>query len=271
MQKTTRHFAFQRHTSAGRRRAFSLSELMIAIVIFGVGMIMVATTFPVGIDQCRIVAEESVLPLVADQSRVELQFLLEDQRKLFDSNTKTFKQAVSALSHNNLTNELYGLDINTVLGLNRRVYPADTQADPLYTWSTVVRKDEDRNYVEFVVFVSRKDDVADRLELVTDGPDAGDEGGITINGGSVRTLYDDGTPIDFAEDTHIVIDYGAISQIVAGEKAWDPQNERMIDMHLLMKPGDVRTGQSAFWYIPAKASERRSPCLEVYKFSFPLD
>ena len=40
-----------------RRSGFSLAELMIAISIFGVGMLMVATTFPVGIDQARIAAE----------------------------------------------------------------------------------------------------------------------------------------------------------------------------------------------------------------------
>ena len=41
-----------------RRLAFSLAEVMIAIGILGIGMLMVAATFPVGLDQSRIVSEK---------------------------------------------------------------------------------------------------------------------------------------------------------------------------------------------------------------------
>jgi len=58
------------------RRAFSLAEIMIAIGILGVGMLMVAATFPVGLDQCRIVSEQTIAPLVANDAFERLRLLL---------------------------------------------------------------------------------------------------------------------------------------------------------------------------------------------------
>ncbi|UCD29222.1 MAG: hypothetical protein JSV03_01705, partial [Planctomycetota bacterium] len=44
----------------------------------GLGMLMVAATFPVGLDQARIVAEETIAPLVANEAFTTLQMLLDD-------------------------------------------------------------------------------------------------------------------------------------------------------------------------------------------------
>lgn len=66
-----------------KRAAFSLAELMIAIGIFGVGLMMVAATFPVGLDQTRIIAEESMAPTVANEAFSKLHDLLNDPNKRF--------------------------------------------------------------------------------------------------------------------------------------------------------------------------------------------
>jgi len=58
------------------RSAFSLAEVMIAMGILGVGMLMVAATFPVGLDQARIVAETSIAPQVETEARTALKLLL---------------------------------------------------------------------------------------------------------------------------------------------------------------------------------------------------
>lgn len=60
------------------RRAFSLAEIMIAIGILGVGMLMVAATFPVGLDQSRIVTEQTIAPLVANDAFERLRLLLDE-------------------------------------------------------------------------------------------------------------------------------------------------------------------------------------------------
>ena len=110
-------------------RAFSLAELMIAIGILGVGLMLVAVTFPVGLDQTRIVAEQSIAPLLANEAFTTLQMLLNDPnntpRIAPDSDVanpvRTFRQAlletipppVPTLLIDNL---LIGRNINNWLG-----------------------------------------------------------------------------------------------------------------------------------------------------------
>lgn len=60
------------------RRAFSLAEIMIAIGILGIGMLMVAATFPVGLDQSRIVTEQSIAPNVANEAFARLELMLDE-------------------------------------------------------------------------------------------------------------------------------------------------------------------------------------------------
>lgn len=57
-----------RRRRAGGRRAFSLLEIMIAIVIFGIGMVMVATVFPVGLDMTRTSMQMDLSQAVADSA-----------------------------------------------------------------------------------------------------------------------------------------------------------------------------------------------------------
>jgi hypothetical protein len=51
---------------------------MIAIGILGIGMLMVAATFPVGLDQSRIVSEKTIAPLVAKDAFATIQMLIDD-------------------------------------------------------------------------------------------------------------------------------------------------------------------------------------------------
>mgnify|MGYP006908265215 CR=1 FL=1 len=70
---------------------------MIAISIFGVGMLMVATTFPVGIDQARIVAEETQAPIIANEAFSALELLLDDPTPRIDAdNNPTIPPSLSA-------------------------------------------------------------------------------------------------------------------------------------------------------------------------------
>lgn len=88
-----------------QRPAFSLAEIMIAIGILGVGMLMVAATFPVGLDQCRIVSEQSVAPLVANDAFERLRLLLaepDSAKRIWDPvNSKwiySFKEALATVA-----------------------------------------------------------------------------------------------------------------------------------------------------------------------------
>jgi|GEM_PF-4977527 len=61
------------------RPGFSLAELMIAIGILGIGMLMVAATFPVGIEQTRRATEDTMVAIVADEAWSMLDLLLNDR------------------------------------------------------------------------------------------------------------------------------------------------------------------------------------------------
>lgn len=76
-----------RASAPAGRPAFSLAEIMIAIGILGIGMLMVAATFPVGLDQSRIVSEQSRAPIIANEAfaRLELLWNEPDSFKRLDS------------------------------------------------------------------------------------------------------------------------------------------------------------------------------------------
>src|SRR5262249_36903096 len=58
------------------RKCFSLVEMMIAIVILGLGLIMVATMFPVAWDRARKLNEQSLTPNVTANAKINLSSIL---------------------------------------------------------------------------------------------------------------------------------------------------------------------------------------------------
>lgn len=133
-----------------QRPAFSLAEIMIAIGILGVGMLMVAATFPVGLDQCRIVSEQTIAPLVAEDAFQRLRLLMSEPDSLkriglwplgpTDLPTKSFRESLSLISDSspirytlpddagNLTpiNELLRAPYNPNYGAGLSLYGAAT-------------------------------------------------------------------------------------------------------------------------------------------------
>ncbi len=81
------------------RRGFSLAELMVAIGILGIGLLMVAATFPVGIEQTRTAANETLAPIIADEAFATLDLLLKDrsERVIVRKGANTFRYRLSAV------------------------------------------------------------------------------------------------------------------------------------------------------------------------------
>ena len=52
----------------GRRRGFSLMELMIAIMILGIGLVMVATVFPIGVEQIAQTLKTNIAESAAESA-----------------------------------------------------------------------------------------------------------------------------------------------------------------------------------------------------------
>jgi prepilin-type N-terminal cleavage/methylation domain-containing protein len=61
----------------GRGRAFTLIELMIATIILGIGLVMVATIFPVAVSHTRDAVQKSVVQAVADSAIQTLRLRLD--------------------------------------------------------------------------------------------------------------------------------------------------------------------------------------------------
>ncbi len=58
----------RRHEGTKARRAFSLVEVLLAIIILGIGVISIAALFPAGIAQQRLAADDLMGPIVADHA-----------------------------------------------------------------------------------------------------------------------------------------------------------------------------------------------------------
>lgn len=191
------------------RRAFSLAEIMLAIGILGVGMLMVAATFPVGIDQSRIVAEQSYGPIIANEAFAMLELLLNDpstEPRIGDQAApgvplSTFRAAIAngggaafsdelvvlqgppPLFHN--LNNWLSRPVGTDLGGNTRYYPSVpatatfVSATEGFRWSLPDGRDPpytwsalfrtQPNAVQFVVFVNRRSSDA---PILVEGPEA---------------------------------------------------------------------------------------------------
>lgn len=67
-----RNSSFILHPSSFRG-AFSLLELMIAIVILGIGLVMVATIFPIGIDMAAQTVQSTIAQAATDAAMITLQ------------------------------------------------------------------------------------------------------------------------------------------------------------------------------------------------------
>jgi hypothetical protein len=187
------------------RRAFSLAEIMLAIGILGIGMLMVAATFPVGIDQARVVAEQSYGPIIANEAFALAELYLKepstgrrvwDQANIAGGPLASFRDSLAVGP--NLTSLLVPaagatLDINVwlsapsqpYLGGQTGYYPsvpavpigdprtgfhwklADGR-DPPYTWSMLYRRQAPAS-VQFTVFVNRR---STATPILVEGPEA---------------------------------------------------------------------------------------------------
>jgi len=70
--RVTYHSAFSTYHSRLRRAAFSMAELMIAIIILGIGLLITSSMFPIAWYKAREVAEAAVIPALANAGEVSL-------------------------------------------------------------------------------------------------------------------------------------------------------------------------------------------------------
>ncbi len=92
----------RRSTPLPRRPGFSLLELMIAIVIFGIGMVMVATVFPVGLDLTRETVQLDLSQAATDAAMATLVLRVPSMTELETTVDKAALVAVADVAQTDL-------------------------------------------------------------------------------------------------------------------------------------------------------------------------
>jgi len=299
MRGLHRHNRLNPHTRPG----FSLAELMVAIGIFGIGMLMVAATFPVGLDQARIVSEESIAPIVANEAYATLRLLLDDPTPrvtLSGSNPGPFpfRDTLTQTSLQiNLTNPASGgiRDINHWLGSGTanatlgeptdslgaavRFYPSTPTSvlQPPYTWTTAYRSMDNNSdgildNVQFFVFVERRSTAtpsfafADIPPSSRPPPDPNPLPQLQIPLPLVNPLLKlEWYSESFAEGQILIRDDGTMTEI----KNIDPTRQ-LLTVDTNVNPSDVIVPRG-FAFIPVDPATGRSPVIATYSRTFPLN
>ena len=84
---STAHYDQHRFCRLRRRPAFSLMELMIGIIILGLGMVMVATMFPVGWNRARTLREYTVQQAVTANAHATVKSLVRVSSPTFNASS----------------------------------------------------------------------------------------------------------------------------------------------------------------------------------------
>jgi type II secretory pathway pseudopilin PulG len=137
------------------RSAFSLSELLVAIGILGVGLLMLAAAFPVGIDQVRRAVELSTSEMVFNEAVNNLKTrVTPSELEAYMANPPSLK----LVNATDATKDIWLLDFPTTGPI---IFPNIDNAACVYSnansyaWLAAVQKVSDRCY-RFWIFVVRE-------------------------------------------------------------------------------------------------------------------
>lgn len=151
-----------------RQSGFSLTEMLLATAVMAIGLVMVATIFPVGVKLTGLSTERTVAAVVADEAFAKVQLY----------GVRDFVNWPTAIDNGNDPLETYyacdnyiftnlyalgsdgilgtGDDITVPLAWDEFLYPSDiTSLERRYHWSALCRR-ADLKDVQVTVFVSRK-------------------------------------------------------------------------------------------------------------------
>lgn len=137
-----------------RQSGFSLTEVLMAVGILTIGMMLVATMFPLGMRFTSLAAERTIAGIVADEAFAKIQIFGVDVTKTVNNEFKDFNDV-----------SYYAIDANEYS------YPStDPNNTDLsqYYWSAICRKissEPNDTMVQVIVFVGRKRAAAQKFDV----------------------------------------------------------------------------------------------------------
>jgi prepilin-type N-terminal cleavage/methylation domain-containing protein len=145
------------HRSSLRRRGFSFTEVMFAVIILGIGFIMVAAIFPVAIQQTRLTVDESAAASVARQATSVLEQVMAGSEKAAGGNPLFPATAVGA----GAPPSVFPIRPNGVMPGNAPPPELWAQvrgslisaSDPRFAWTMLYRRAPGSQFVQVYIFV----------------------------------------------------------------------------------------------------------------------
>ena len=134
-----------------RRRGFTFAEIMFAVMIMGIGFIMIAAMFPVAILQTQMTQEESVAASVA---QVAMQYM---QRSALSADYPHYNSQWSLGTAPK--DRIQPLPITLTGGVpplmawDKMCGSMIFKQDPRYAWVPLYRRNKDNNYAQVVFFI----------------------------------------------------------------------------------------------------------------------
>jgi prepilin-type N-terminal cleavage/methylation domain-containing protein len=235
-----------------RRDGFSLTEVLLAVGILAVGMLFVASAFPVGVYFTTVATERTIAPIVADEAFAKCKIY-------FNYLDPSF---LSYSSHVILEGGY----------VNEYAYPSTPTTEPYtkkYWWSAIFRR-INLTDVQVTVFVSRKVGATSKYHVLDSSepnfdnnrPDA-----VTVQvlgtTGDYELNITDGNETYINDGCTIVDDYnGQIYRVL--ERLAPPLDDRIIRLD---KPWQAPPpGITPYvWVVPPPVGGGRYPCIGVYQ------
>lgn len=243
-------------------RGFSLTEVLLAVGTFAIGMIFVAGVFPVAIHFTTVATERTIAAVVTDEAFAKIRLY-----GIVDFNSPLWP----------LDPTIACVDFNDVSFVNQSefAYPStSTLSEKNYYWSALCRRVDVSN-VQVTVFTSRKigagtrywdrnpDDtlttVIDPIPVqvgISNVPGMGNENKLSIN---------DAVPIDFVEERTFINDGYTIVDNETGDIY--RVRERYADMPDMIELDRPWQGgpTGSVWVIPPPIGGGRYPCVAIYQ------
>ncbi len=242
-------------------RAFSLTEVLIAVGILAVAMVFIAGLFPTAIYFSTVSTERTIAAAAADEAFAKIQLY----GKVADFNSPTWPAAGGCVDFRTVWPVVSELEFS---------YPSNPDIaaeDVKYFWSALCRRlsaDEKDRRVQVTIFISRKAGFNTKYYDPLGGMSSNWPVPVPINVtaayGSDQLIINDEDRESFVNAGSTIIDgqTGAIYRVLRRDGGNLDPEVVVLDPQ---KPWLGGNGTVVFWAVPPPVGGGRYPCIAVYQ------
>jgi hypothetical protein len=242
-----------------KNAGFSLTEVLLAVGTFGIGMIFVAGVFPVAIHFTTIATERTIAAVVTDEAFAKIRLY-----GVADFNSWPVPPAVACVDYRVVSS----LGINPVdveFG-----YPSDPNVDisqKQYYWSALCRRvdpDPNNRLVQVTVFVCRKIGSGTMYRGIPGNWPVPLPVGVSMGPGPKELTIINPPEKTFINDGYIIVgkEFGRIYRVLERYVMPDDQIIRL-DLDQVWGPGNI--SPSVVWVVPPPIGGGRCPFVAIYQ------